>query len=241
MDFDRRHESEVDEPAGRSKPVPTRQIVHPAGRSKQLRPLPKLAFSHTRHKLPRDRGTAAEAGGCFGSPSLELVMSHPSMPSTNIFVRIVKSYGDEVRKWLNGIGKRYAAGIGLMAGGALLVMVAAGVGTAAAFHYIEMQHGAYTAYAIVGGSYGVLGIAGLSAGRVLLGQSASRAPSPQPQIQILKRSLAVPTAALFLPSDRREVSGPDPLTQVLATCAAVTLLGWVAVTQLQRRQGRDRK
>lgn len=158
----------------------------------------------------------------------------------NFLVRIVKSYGADVGKWLAGIGKRYAAGIGLMVGGALLAIVAAGVGTAAAFHYIEMEYGTYTAYAIVGGSYGVLGVAGLFAGRVLLGQSASPAPSPQPQIQILKQSLAIPTGALFLSSDRRDISRPDLLTQVLAVGAAATLLGWVAVTELQRRQRRNR-
>lgn len=168
-------------------------------------------------------------------------MSHPSMPSTNLLIRVLKSYSEDVRKWLNSIGRRYAAGIGFMAIGALLVIVAAGVGTAAVFHYIEMEHGAYLAYAIIGGAYCVLGIAGLFVGRGLLGQPASPVPSPQRQVQILKRSLTVPAAALFVSSDRREVSGPDPLTQVLAVGAAATLLGWVAVTELQRRQGRDRK
>jgi hypothetical protein len=191
----------------------------------------------TAHTLPQ--GTGIRLAGCFGNPDGIVMNSGPR--TAGFLVRILKSYGDDVRKWLAGIGTRYAAGIGLMVGGALLQMVAAGVGTAAALHYVEIEYGTYTAYAIVGGAYGILGVDGLFAGRVLLGRSASPAPSPQPQIQILKQSLAVPTAALFLSSKRRKILRPDALTQVLAVGAAATLLGWVAATQLECRHDRDQK
>lgn len=163
------------------------------------------------------------------------------MPRNNLLIRIVKSYGRDVIKWLNGVGARYAIGIGLAAGGALSLLVATVIGTAAAFYFIETGYGPYTAYAIIGGAYGVLGIAGLISGRALLGKPAISVPSPHRQIQMLKRAISVPAATLLLASDRREPSRPDLLTQVLAAGAAVTLLGWIVVTHLQRRQGTDRR
>lgn len=159
--------------------------------------------------------------------------------SLQLLAGMATSYGNDLRQWLKGLGTRYATGIGLMAGGVLLIIGAAGVGTAAALHYFEMRYGASIAYAIIGGTYCVLGTAGLVAGRALLGKPAAPAPSPQRQLQILKRMLPVSTAASFLPSNRREVSGPDLVTRTLATAAAVTLLGWVALSQFQRRRGRD--
>lgn len=168
-------------------------------------------------------------------------MIYPTQPTSNLVVRMLKSYGDDLRKWLSGIGTRYAMGIGLMACGAVLLTVAAGIGTAAAFHYIETRYGAYVAYAVVGGACFVLGTVGLLAGRATLGQPAAPLPSPQRQAQILKQSIAAPATALLFPSNRRQSSRVDPVTQILAVGAATVLLGWVTATHLHRHERSDRK
>lgn len=44
----------------------------------------------------------------------------------------------------------------------LFAGVAAGVGTAVLFHWIGLQYGAWTAYSVIGGLFGVVGISARS-------------------------------------------------------------------------------
>ena len=165
-------------------------------------------------------------------------MINSGRSSSNIVVRMLKSYGGDLRGWLSSLGTRYALAAGLLAGGAVLLLVAAGVGVAAGFYAIELHYGAYVAYAVVGGSFLICGIAALLAGKMVLNRPAVSVPTPQRQLQTLKGSMMSAVGTQLSLGGRS--TRPDPVTRMLAAGAAATLIGWVAVTWLQRRSGAER-
>jgi hypothetical protein len=124
-----------------------------------------------------------------------------------------------------------------MLAGAISIVMAVSVGFAAAFHFIEAQYGVYVAYGAIGGFLLVLGLLGLLTGRLLLKRPLPPVPRPRGQTDMLKRSIAAPLAArLNSPSAR-----VDPVTQVLAAAAAVTLVGWIAASRFNRNSGAVRE
>ncbi|WP_249144177.1 hypothetical protein [Bradyrhizobium lablabi] len=131
----------------------------------------------------------------------------------------------------------YALALGLMLMGLISLVIAVGVGVAAAFHVIEVRYGAPLAYGVVGGLFLVLGIAGLLVGRGLLKRSAPPVPRPRRQADMLKRAVAVPVAARLISTSRMARVQADPVTQALAAAAAVTLVGWIAASRFKRRSG----
>jgi len=127
---------------------------------------------------------------------------------------------------------------GLMAVGAVSLTVAAGIGIAAGFHALEMQYGTWIAYAVVGGTFAVIGAAGLIAGQTVLNRPAASVPSPQRQMQALKGTMMKAVGAQL--ALRGHASQGDPVTRMLAAGAAATLIGWVAITYLQQRTSAER-
>ena len=165
-------------------------------------------------------------------------MNHHRRSSQNILVRLVTSYVGDLQNWVSSLGTRYAIAAGLMAVGAVALIIAAGVGVAAGFHALEMRYGTWIAYAVIGGTFAVIGIAGLVAGRTVLNRPAAPVPSPQRQMKALKGSMVSAVGAQL--ALRGQASQGDPVTRVLAAGAAATLLGWIAITYLQRRTGAER-
>jgi hypothetical protein len=165
-------------------------------------------------------------------------MSQQRGSSQNIVVRLATSYAGDLRNWVSSLGSRYTMAAGLMAFGAISLVVAAGIAIAAGFHALEIRYGTWSAYAVVGGTFAVVGIAALFAGRSVLNRPTAPVPSPQRQVKALKGSMMSAIGAQL--ALRGQSSQGDPVTRVLAAGAAATLLGWVAITYLQRRTGVER-
>ena len=117
--------------------------------------------------IQRVRGTTTLLKGCCAILTNGPVMSRPGQRSSNLLIALVKSYGRDLKHGLRGLTTRYAAGAGLLGSGVLFLVVAAGVAISAAFHALEIHYGAHVAYGVVGGTFLLLGVAGLVAGRVI--------------------------------------------------------------------------
>jgi len=149
---------------------------------------------------------------------------------------IFRSYVQDLRQWIGHQASGYALACGFLLAGALSLVVAAGIGSAAAFHALELRYGVWAAYAVVGGAFLVLGLVGLLAGRVVLARPAPAMPQPSRQVDMLKRAVAVPVAARLIAVSRTgAMAKADPTTQVLAAGAAVMLVGWFAASRFRRR------
>ncbi len=156
--------------------------------------------------------------------------------SSSILALALHSYAADLRKWIAGMAAGYAMAVGLMLAGAIALLLAIGVGIAAAFHGIEVRYGVSVAYAAIGGFFLALGLAGLLAGRALLKRPVPSIPRPRRQAELLKRSIAAPAAIRLISNIRPGGGGTaDPVTQLLAATAAITLIGWIVVSRFGRK------
>jgi hypothetical protein len=80
---------------------------------------------------------------------------------------VLHSYAVDLRKWGTRLVTGYAVAVGVMLAGAIFIIVAAGIGVAAAFHFLETRYGAPVAYGALGGVFLVLGLAQLLTGRLM--------------------------------------------------------------------------
>lgn len=150
---------------------------------------------------------------------------------------IFRSYLADLRQWLGRLVTGYALACGFMLVGAVSLLVAIGIGVAAAFHALEVHYGSWIAYAATGGVFLLLGIVGLVVGRLLLARPAPAVPSPGRQADMLKRAIAVPVAARLIASNRTGAGGSvDPTTRALAAGAAIMLVGWFASSRARRQR-----
>ncbi|MTV13090.1 MULTISPECIES: hypothetical protein [Bradyrhizobium] len=150
---------------------------------------------------------------------------------------IFRSYVADLRQWLGRLVTGYALACTFMLVGAVSLLVAIGIGVAAAFHAIEVHYGIWIAYAAIGGVFLLLGILGLVAGRVLLARPAPAVPRPGRQADMLKRAIAVPVAARLIATTRTGAGGSvDPTTRALAAGAAIMLVGWFAASRTARQR-----
>ena len=154
---------------------------------------------------------------------------------SSVIGSILHSYATELGTWVRCRATRYGTACGIMVAGAISILIAVGVATAAAFHFIELRYGISVAYGTTGGFFFLLGLAGLLGGHLLLKNSA--APLPRPQADMLKRSIAVPVAARLLSSGASlgAAGRADPATQALAAGAAIMLVGWIVASRIGRR------
>ncbi len=102
----------------------------------------------------------------------------------------LRSYGADLSGWLGDIMKRYATAVILTVLGALLILVAAGFGVAAVFHFLALEFGLNVAFASVGGFFIVVGLIVLALGIGLLRRSLPPVPRPTRQFQEFKRAAA---------------------------------------------------
>ncbi|MBR1160867.1 phage holin family protein [Bradyrhizobium elkanii] len=150
---------------------------------------------------------------------------------------IFRSYLADLRQWLGRLVTGYALACGVMLVGAVSLLVAIGIGVAAAFHALEVHYGIWIAFAATGGVFLLLGIVGLIVGRVLLARPAPAVPRPSRQADMLKRAIAVPVAARLIASNRTGAGGSaDPTTRALAAGAAIMLVGWFAASRAARQR-----
>ncbi len=150
---------------------------------------------------------------------------------------LLRSYGQEVRDWAGGIAKRYEIAALILIASALALLVALGFGIAALFHFVALRYGEYLAFAILGGGFAIVAIAGIITGMVLLKRRLPPMPGPQRQFSEFKRSLALPAVRQVLkPGDRTRAIARDPVAQIILTTAGALALGWIiAATRNTRR------
>ena len=178
----------------------------------------------------------ALAKGCSAVPRNGPAMSRPGQRSSNLLVALVKSYGRDLKHWLEGLTTRYAAGAGLLAVGIVLLLAAAGVAISAGFHALEIHYGTYVAYSVVGGVFLLPGVTALLAGRMVLSRPAAPLPAPERQFQVLKRAVTAPAIAALVVQGGRRAARIDPVSRGLAVGAAAILLGWVAVNAARHQR-----
>nr|QIG97366.1 hypothetical protein G6P99_36630 [Bradyrhizobium sp. 6(2017)] len=163
---------------------------------------------------------------------MDTAMRANARPSLSL---IAQSYLADLRQWIERLVTGYALACGFMLVGAVSLLVAIGIGGAAAFHAIDLRYGIWIAYAAIGGVFLLLGLLGLGTGRGLLARPAPAAPRSGQQADMLKRAVAVPVAARLIATSRSGAGvNADPTTQVLAAGAAVMLIGWFAVSRFKR-------
>lgn len=155
---------------------------------------------------------------------------------------IFRSYLADLRQWMGRLVTGYALACSFMLVGAVALLVAIGIGIAAAFHALEVRYDIWIAYAAIGGTFLFLGVLGLVVGRVLLARPAPAVPRPGRQADMLKRAIAVPVAARLIATSRPTSGGSvDTTTRALAAGAVVMLVGWFAASRAGgQRAGRRR-
>lgn len=164
----------------------------------------------------------------------DFAMGANSRPSS--LSLIVRSYLGDLRQWIGHLVTGYAVACAVMLVGAVSLGIGIGAGVAAAFHALEVRYDIWIAYAVLGSTFLVIGLAGLVAGRALLARPAPEVPRPTRQADVLKRSIAAPVAARLIAASRSgTAAGVDPTTQALAAGAAIMLVGWFAASRLRRR------
>ncbi|NEU99739.1 phage holin family protein, partial [Bradyrhizobium sp. UFLA 03-164] len=104
----------------------------------------------------------------------DIAMGANSRPSS--LSLIFRSYLGDLRRWIGHLVTGYAVACGFMLVGAISLLIAIGIGVSAAFHALEARYDVWIAYAVVGGAFLVLGLAGLVAGRVMLARPGPEIP-----------------------------------------------------------------
>ena len=151
---------------------------------------------------------------------------------------LLHSYAEDLRNWAGGIAKRYEIAALILLASALAVLVAIGFGLGALFHFVALRYGEYAAFAILGGGFAVVALAGIIAGVVLLKRRLPPLPRPQRQLGQLKRSLAIPAVRQVLkPGERTRAIARDPVAQIILTTAAALALGWIVAAARSSRRG----
>ena len=155
---------------------------------------------------------------------------------------LLRSYMAELNRWAAKIATGYALATAILVAGVFSIAVALGIGVAALFHWLEVHYGPYVAYATLGGLFLLGGIAGFVIGLRLLRRPLPPLPRPRRQVRALKHAIAAPAVSRALSTVYvGNGTRPDKVTQALACAAAVTLLGWIAASYVQRSSVADRE
>jgi hypothetical protein len=128
----------------------------------------------------------------------------------------------------------YGVAAGLLLAAVFLLVVAAGIATAALFYFIELRYGPWTAYGVIGGSFAALGAIAILVALLMLKRQGKPVPRPPNAAKLFRQ--AAPLMASRLASAQHSVATrrADGTTRLLATGAAMLLIGWVASSHRQR-------
>jgi hypothetical protein len=116
---------------------------------------------------------------------------HEPIATHQAGARELRSYSGDLSKWGRDIIRRYTTAIIFLVLGAIFLLVAAGFGVVAIFHFLALQYGLNIAFAIVGGFFVVVGLIGLATGIGLFKRSLPPVPRPTRQLQAFKRAAAL--------------------------------------------------
>jgi hypothetical protein len=151
----------------------------------------------------------------------------------------LRSYIDDLERWLSGIRKRYVVALAILLVGAAGALTATGFGVAALFRLIELRYGPDIALAALGGLFAVVGVIGIVVGILLLRRQIPSVPRPHRQIEQLKRTTFVSTLQLL--SDRTNAVRNAPAGKALIGAAAVLAIGLMAKSSFSRSKRPDQK
>src|SRR5262245_21253891 len=145
--------------------------------------------------------------------------------------KLLRSYVGKVGRWARSITRQYALGVGILVTGVLFLLVAAGFGVAAIFHFLTLRYGVNIAFAVVGGFFLILGLIGLISGMGLMKRALPPVPRPSSELDALKR-----TAVLDLVTKTNQVKqrARDHSTPLLLGAACVVAFGWLAGSRRAR-------
>ena len=163
-------------------------------------------------------------------------MSLSNSSTNGSFTGLIRRYLQKVSAWIKFRIGRYGLAFGLLAVGILLVAAALGVGTAAAFHFIELRYDIWTAYAVVGGGFAGFAAVALIAGWIVLKAKPPAMPAPPSLSRLVRHAVAPVALRLASTADRQQASPVVDQTKGLlaAGAAALLVVGWIAVRQRTR-------
>jgi hypothetical protein len=151
-------------------------------------------------------------------------MSHNPPSGAGRFFAPVKAYFEQLTTWAKRRVTAYGIAAALLSLAAFFLMIAVGIGTAAGFHWIELQFGVWVAYASVGGGFGLLGVLMLLIGFLLIKRQIPPLPSP-PNATDIFHQIAKPLAGrATMPMGAKGKA--DPTTRLLAGGAVLFALVW---------------
>ncbi len=156
---------------------------------------------------------------------------HEPIPTHRAGARQLRSYGADLSGWVGDIMRRYTTAVILVAIGALFVLIAAGFGVAAVFHFLELHYGLNVAFAGVGGFFVVIGLVVLVWGIALLKRSLPPVPRPFRQLQEFKRAAALD---LILRRDQMQSVARRHSGRLGMTGAGALALGFIVLYGLGR-------
>jgi hypothetical protein len=163
-----------------------------------------------------------------------MALSDPIAPQTAAKEQLL-SYRKEVSSWGGKIARRYVVGLAILAAGGLFVLVAAGFGVAAVFHFLALHYGVNIAFPVLGGVFLIVGLIAVFAGRALIKRPLPPVPKPYKQAQELNRAIALD----FLL--RGDLLKQRVRKHFLISAAGAAAAGWVAGEVLIRLRNRSSK
>ena len=146
------------------------------------------------------------------------------------FLSPLRGYTRKLVGWAKQRVTTYGVAVGLLFAAVVLLAVA----TAALFYFIELRYGPWTAYGMIGGSFAALGtIAALVALRMLKRQGPP-VPRPPSAPKLFRQAAPLMATRLVSAPQRVATRRADGTTRLLATGAALLLIGWAASSHRQR-------
>jgi hypothetical protein len=146
----------------------------------------------------------------------------------------VRGYAHRLVGWVKKRATRYGVAAALLLAAILLLAVAAGIGTAALFFFIELRYGRWLAYGVIGGFFAALGVIALLVALIMLKRSGPSVPKPPSAGRLLRQATPFMATRMAATPHSGASWRADATTRILATGAALLLIGWAASSYRQR-------
>jgi hypothetical protein len=146
----------------------------------------------------------------------------------------LRGYTRKLAGWVRQRGTTYGVAAGLLLAAALLLVFAAGIGTAALFYFVELHYGPWTAYGVIGGSFAALGTIAILVALLMLKRQGPPVPRPPSAAKLFRQAAPLMATRLASAPQRVATRSADGTTRLLATGAALLLIGWAASSHRQR-------
>ena len=140
----------------------------------------------------------------------------------------LRGYARKLVGWVRQRVMTYGVAAGLLLAAVFLLVVAAGIATAALFYFIELRYGPWTAYGVIGGSFAALGAIAILVALLMLKRQGPSVPKPPSATKLFSQAAPLMASRLVSAPQRVATRRADGTTRLLATGAALLLIGWAA-------------